>query len=751
MLTQLKLLCVLSVAGLFFVFNTTIVQASGLEVKQESETLSGNNSISLEDGTSVEVSNSPEETKVSIEGETITDKEFLKTSQVTELSLNEQTLLLTEYRLPGSANELIFEVYNISEGNEKLYESGSLNHGLVDVVDGEIIYGEPEFSGEENEASPSTVDMVVLQGNEEGFKETEEQEVSNEAFKDKIGNEKEVTTFSSQSNPSAEEINKLLTQKAEENNIPPEILKAIAWQESSWRQFEGGEPLIGFDGIGIGIMQVSPGYTGLPNENDPAFQEKLKNDIEFNIEVGIEILLNKWDMGRLPQVNDGSKEVIDNWYFAVMAYNGISDRNDPAKTNRAYQDIIFQHMKSSFGELNVESFPTEELNITYPDESRPTLMSFDEKKQYNLDYKLTRTKHNFEKEDIISTKSEAPVYDEINGEIISGISKSDVAEIKNTIQYDSDRLHHFGWYNVELPSGKSGYVRSGEIDDNRVDGSTRYETAVEVSKEGWNQADTVVLSTGVDFPDALAGTPLAHQENAPILLTKQESLPEETLNEIKRLSPDEVIILGGEAAVSSGVENELNGLGVQSTRLAGKDRFETAQKISEKIKNPSNDYVVANGFSFADALAAAPYAANSGKPILLTREITLPQATEDTLEGADETLAVGGTAVISKQLYSELPNAERISGSTRYGTASEIVKQLDFNKDNAFMVNGENFPDALTGSVLAAKNQAPLLLTKSNGLPSETKELKSSFTASELYVIGGTAAVGSNSALEFKK
>ncbi|MHB8127225.1 MAG: cell wall-binding repeat-containing protein [Desulfitobacteriaceae bacterium] len=91
----------------------------------------------------------------------------------------------------------------------------------------------------------------------------------------------------------------------------------------------------------------------------------------------------------------------------------------------------------------------------------------------------------------------------------------------------------------------------------RLAGYTRYETAVEISKQGWTIADSVILSSGEVFPDALAGTTLAMLKNAPILLTAGDSLNRETLAEIKRLKAGKIYILGGTSVISGGIEKEM--------------------------------------------------------------------------------------------------------------------------------------------------------------------------------------------------
>src|SRR5699024_1074819 len=91
----------------------------------------------------------------------------------------------------------------------------------------------------------------------------------------------------------------------------------------------------------------------------------------------------------------------------------------------------------------------------------------------------------------------------------------------------------------------------------RIHGNNRMLTAIEVSKKGWNAANTVVLSRFDNFADALAGVPLAHKLDAPILLTTSSKLNADTLKEIQRLGAKNVVILGGTEAISKSVESEL--------------------------------------------------------------------------------------------------------------------------------------------------------------------------------------------------
>lgn len=104
----------------------------------------------------------------------------------------------------------------------------------------------------------------------------------------------------------------------------------------------------------------------------------------------------------------------------------------------------------------------------------------------------------------------------------------------------------------------SGEVYAQVGADERLSGADRYGTAVAVSKVHEPDVPVVYIASGVNFPDALAGSALAGSESVPVLLTKQGSLPGSTLAELNRLDPDRVVILGGTAAVSQAVEDQLN-------------------------------------------------------------------------------------------------------------------------------------------------------------------------------------------------
>src|SRR5699024_10146101 len=150
-----------------------------------------------------------------------------------------------------------------------------------------------------------------------------------------------------------------------------------------------------------------------------------------------------------------------------------------------------------------------------------------------------------------------------------------------------------GKYAKDTAEGKL-YVFEDTI--NRIAGDIRYNTAIEISEAGWNTSDTVILARGEEYADSLAGVPLAHKIDAPILLTPTDELWEQTMDEIGRLKASNVIILGGTDAVDKNVETTLKEKGLDVERIAGKDRFRTAEKIANRIAPITADKVaIANG------------------------------------------------------------------------------------------------------------------------------------------------------------
>lgn len=276
-------------------------------------------------------------------------------------------------------------------------------------------------------------------------------------------------------------------------------------------------------------------------------------------------------------------------------------------------------------------------------------------------------------------------------------------------------------------------------------GYDRYDTSVEIAKATFrkNEAPHVVLATGTDFPDALAGAPLAYAKDAPILLTKTNEIPDDVLHAFDYFGVKEVTIIGGTSAVSNKVETTLEkDLSISVTRIAGADRYETAANIAAELGNTGSDTAyVTYGGNYPDALSVASIAAMEGSPILLTRSNDIPEETSAALKNYNNAYAIGGPAVIANKVVADLPNGDRISGDNRYETSVNVAKELGVRLQSVNLATGQGFADALAGSVHAAVNEEPVILTRPDRLSPEAKKLFEDSGTNTFTIFGGPYAV----------
>lgn len=281
----------------------------------------------------------------------------------------------------------------------------------------------------------------------------------------------------------------------------------------------------------------------------------------------------------------------------------------------------------------------------------------------------------------------------------------------------------------------------------RIQGIDRYETAALISKAMMMPSDIVVLASGLDFPDALSGIPYAAEKNAPMLLTSKDQLSPFTLAEIQRLGATKIHILGGVGAVSAAVATQLTNAGYTVTRIEGLDRYETAVAIGQKMTKANKTVFLASGLDYADAISAGPASALSGTPVLLSQNATLPVATKNALTnwGITNVTILGGTGAISQGIEDTLTGmgivVNRLGGLDRYETNLNINNKYFMNPTKVYVASGIDYPDALTGALLAAHNNTTIVLTSKNQTnPSLTSYITGN-PISEVVILGGPGAV----------
>lgn len=187
----------------------------------------------------------------------------------------------------------------------------------------------------------------------------------------------------------------------------------------------------------------------------------------------------------------------------------------------------------------------------------------------------------------------------------------------------------------------------------RVAGSIAADTAVEIWKAGAHWSTTAIIATSNGYWDALSIAPYAFAKSAPIFLTGADNkLSDSTLSAIKSGGFSRIVIVGGTAAVSQDVENQLAGYTIK--RLAGPIALDTSAQIAtwELGEGMSAEGIsVATGEGYWDALTGAAVAGKNNSILVLAN--TYRYQAIDAAIGAPSTSNVrqgyvfGGTAAVS--------------------------------------------------------------------------------------------------------
>lgn len=290
------------------------------------------------------------------------------------------------------------------------------------------------------------------------------------------------------------------------------------------------------------------------------------------------------------------------------------------------------------------------------------------------------------------------------------------------------------------------------FDQERLAGADRYSTAVEVSQKGFpTGTSTVFVANGLNFPDALAAGPAAGLLDASLLLTNPTTLPTVVSDEITRLNPDTIYIVGGTSAVSASVEAALAAIQPNVIRLAGSTRYATGAAIVDEAWSGLTvpEVFIATGRNYPDALSAGAVAAAEGIPVILIDGAlsSVPQATlnQIALLAPTQITIAGGTGAVSAdietQLAAEFSGVRRLAGADRYTTSAAINLDAYPTNSGVIYATGASFADALAGAALAGRAQFPVYLVNPTCVTAGALSAIYQGQATNLFLLGGTAAL----------
>ena len=203
---------------------------------------------------------------------------------------------------------------------------------------------------------------------------------------------------------------------------------------------------------------------------------------------------------------------------------------------------------------------------------------------------------------------------------------------------------------------------------------------------------------------------------------------------------------------STQTNNQGSGKKIDTGRIAGKDRIDTAIDISKKLYKKSKAVIIVRSDIFPDSMTASVLARLKDAPILLnpTGQLDSRVAAEIKRLGATEIIIVGGADSISARVRDELRaydsdnDVERIGGKDRYETSELVARKvisITGNKNTAVVASGQVFPDALTVGTFASRDGYPILLVKKDIVPSQIERVIKDLDIDKVYIAGGTDTI----------
>ncbi|EGT5422106.1 cell wall-binding protein Cwp10 [Clostridioides difficile] len=304
--------------------------------------------------------------------------------------------------------------------------------------------------------------------------------------------------------------------------------------------------------------------------------------------------------------------------------------------------------------------------------------------------------------------------------------------------------------------GGSSSNSTSNVTVKKLKGADRFETATKISQSGWTKSDTVVIVNGEDksMVDGLTATPLASVKNSPILLSSNEKLPQKTVEELKRLNPSKVIVIGGNNSMPNSVVEAIKAVNskISVQRIGGDTRYQTSINIAKEIDKTNNvsKLYIGAGNGEADSLSIASLAGKEKTPIVLTQKDGVDNEAEQFIKSnkVSNIYFIGGIEKISNKAIEQVGkianrdiSKNRVAGQTRQETNAKVIDKFysQSKLDGVVVANQDKLIDALAVGPLAAKNNSPVILATNTLDKSQESSLKGK-NSSKLFEVGGGIA-----------
>jgi uncharacterized repeat protein (TIGR02543 family) len=188
-------------------------------------------------------------------------------------------------------------------------------------------------------------------------------------------------------------------------------------------------------------------------------------------------------------------------------------------------------------------------------------------------------------------------------------------------------------------------------------------------------------------------------------------------------------------------------------RIAGQNRVDTALAIAKAAyKDKVSKVIIASSDNYPDALAGSVLSYNLKAPILLVGSSNEDQEKiiaymKENMNSLGTVYILGGNASIGTDMEAKVnaagfKNVNRLGGKDRYETAVKIADTIGVKEGTPIViVSGENYPDAISISSIAAAKQYPILMVNKDEMSDIVKKEISSIKPTKVYIIGLQGAV----------
>ena len=307
-----------------------------------------------------------------------------------------------------------------------------------------------------------------------------------------------------------------------------------------------------------------------------------------------------------------------------------------------------------------------------------------------------------------------------------------------------------------------------QVETNRLYGNDCFGTNLatlkaDVSENGLPKG--IIVCTNTHYVDSLSAAALSGLLNYPIVIAngsekQMNSTVKQSINVVTNSGKQklDIVILGGSAAVSSGIELQLKAYDSNGKcdRVYGSDGYDTNQKAYEygKSKNGgwnTSEVLVATGSAYYDALGSGSYAAAKKAFILLANPSGSNAGMLSKVNKGVKVTICGGKSAVSSNVESSVKakgcTINRLSGDDAYKTNIKFVQysvKQGMRLEGAGVSTGTGYWDALGSSHILGASSSVMFLVNPNeslnqGVYSEFKNSKE--TISKARVFGGSSAV----------